>query len=61
MRKTNNYSLSLYDKEDKFDITSSENSLNANMEIIDNTLKETQEYVTNAINEAIGSVLEGEY
>lgn len=39
MRKTTNYGLSLYDKEDKLNITSEENSLNANMEIIDSTLK----------------------
>jgi lysophospholipase L1-like esterase len=40
MRKTTNYGLSLYDKEDMMNITSSENSLNANMEIIDSKLKE---------------------
>lgn len=40
MRKTTNYGLTLYDKEDKMSITSSENSLNANMEIIDKKLKE---------------------
>lgn len=39
MRKTTNYNLSLYDKEDKFIITNEENSLNANMELIDNALK----------------------
>lgn len=40
MRKTTNYGLSLYDKEDKMNITAEENSLNANMEIIDNALQE---------------------
>lgn len=40
MRKTANYGLSLYEATDKMSITSSENSLNANMEIIDETLKE---------------------
>lgn len=40
MKKTDNYGLALYDKEDKFNITAEENSLNANMEIIDKTLKE---------------------
>lgn len=40
MRKTTNYGLSLYDKEDKMRITAEENSLNANMEIIDDALKE---------------------
>lgn len=40
MRKTNNYGLVLYEREDKFDITGTENSLNANMEIIDVKLKE---------------------
>lgn len=63
MRKTTNYGLTLYDKEDKMSITASENSLNANMEIIDNELKDkasrdeipsieglaTEEYVDNVI------------
>lgn len=40
MRKTTNYGLSLYDKTDKMNITAEENSLNANMEIIDNALQE---------------------
>ena len=40
MRKTSNYGLTLYDKEDKMIITAAENSLNANMEIIDNVFKE---------------------
>lgn len=40
MRKTDNYGLTLYDKEDNMIITAEENSLNANMEIIDKTLKE---------------------
>lgn len=39
MRKTNNYGLVLYDSTDKMNITAEENSLNANMEIIDNELK----------------------
>jgi hypothetical protein len=39
MRKTTNYGLSLYDKEDKMIITAEENSLNANMELIDGALK----------------------
>lgn len=39
MRKTTNYGLSLYDKEDKMNITAEENSLNANMQIIDGILK----------------------
>lgn len=51
MRKTTNYNLTLYDKEDKLTITSAENSLNANMEIIDNKLKEktSLEEMTNYI------------
>ena len=40
MKKTTNYGLTLYDKEDKMSITAEENSLNANMKIIDKTLKE---------------------
>lgn len=40
MRKTVNYGLSLYDVNDKMTITAEEDSLNANMEIIDKTLKE---------------------
>lgn len=39
MRKTINYGLALYDKEDKMIITAEENSLNANMELIDGALK----------------------
>lgn len=53
MRKTTNYGLSLYDKEDKMNITAEENSLNANMEIIDSTLKNKASItdMTNYINE----------
>ena len=40
MRKTNHYGLTLYDKNDKMLITPEENSLNANMSIIDSALKE---------------------
>ena len=40
MKKTDNYKLTLYDKEDKMNITAEENSLNANMQIIDRALKE---------------------
>lgn len=40
MRKTTNYGLTLYDKDDKFNITGEENSLNSNMKIIDSKLKE---------------------
>lgn len=39
MKKTINYGLALYDKEDKMIITAEENSLNANMELIDGALK----------------------
>lgn len=35
MRKTSNLDLRLYDASDKFDITNTSNSLNSNMEIID--------------------------
>ena len=53
MRKTTNYGLALYDAEDKMSITASENSLNANMELIDSTLKEkaTIEDMTTYIDE----------
>lgn len=40
MKQTDNYKLSLYDAEDKFSITAEENSLNANMKIIDEALYE---------------------
>lgn len=40
MKKTDNYGLALYDKEDNLSITAEENSLNANMKIIDKTLGE---------------------
>ena len=39
MRKTDNYGLTLYDKEDKFNITGENDSLNATMKIIDEELK----------------------
>ena len=57
MRKTTNYGLTLYDKEDKMIITAEENSLNATMEIIDKELKTiedekaTIEDMTNYIEE----------
>jgi hypothetical protein len=53
MRKTTNYGLSLYDTTDKMSITSQENSLNANMELIDSALKEktTIEDMTTYIEE----------
>lgn len=40
MKKTDNYGLTLYEKKDNMSITAEENSLNANMKIIDNALKE---------------------
>lgn len=40
MKKTTNYGLALYEKTDKMNITTSENSLNHNMELIDSALKE---------------------
>lgn len=40
MKPTENYGLALYEKEDKFDITGEENSLNSNMKKIDKTLGE---------------------
>ncbi len=43
MKQTDNYGLTLYDKEDKFNITAEENSLNANMKIIDSKLKEIED------------------
>ena len=53
MKKTTNYGLALYDKEDNMIITAEENSLNANMKIIDKTLKEkaTINDMTNYIEE----------
>lgn len=53
MRKTSNYGLALYDLEDKMSITAEEDSLNANMEIIDEALAEktTIEDMTNYIEE----------
>ena len=72
MRQTTNYNLSLYDTEDNFSITAEENSLNANMEIIDNALKEKisgndlQEYMkstefSNAVKACFELVEEGTY
>ena len=40
MKKTANYNLSLYETTDKLSITASEDSLNANMELIDSALNE---------------------
>ena len=40
MKPTDNYGLTLYEKEDKFNITAEEDSLNSNMKIIDKILKE---------------------
>ena len=45
MKKTTNYGLTLYEKEDKMNITSEENSLNANMKIIDSELKECNDKI----------------
>lgn len=47
MRKTTNYGLALYDSTDKMSITAEENSLNANMKIIDNKLKELENNSSN--------------
>lgn len=60
MRKTDNYELTLYDKEDKMSITAEENSLNANMKIIDNALKEktNSEDIKALTNLEIESLLE---
>ena len=67
MRKTTNYGLSLYDAEDKMSITAEENSLNANMEIIDKTLKEKatiqeiseeyKKYVDDTLEAQLGSTI----
>ena len=54
MRKTTNYGLALYDKEDKMNITSEENSLNHNMELIDSALKEIDNK-SNSSSEGTGS------
>lgn len=53
MRKTTNYRLALYDVTDKMVITANEDSLNHNMELIDNALKEkaTINDMTNYIEE----------
>lgn len=53
MKKTTNYELTLYELEDKFSITAEENSINANMVIIDNALAEKASItdVTNYIEE----------
>lgn len=53
MKQTDNYKLTLYEKEDKMSITAEENSLNANMKIIDSALKgkASIEDMTNYIEE----------
>lgn len=40
MKQTDNYGLVIYEKGDKFNIKAEENSLNASMKIIDETLHE---------------------
>lgn len=59
MRKTTNYGLVLYDLEDKMSITAEENSLNANMEIIDNVLKEIKENAVQEVIETLGTPVFG--
>ena len=49
MRKTSNINLSLYDPTDTFNITGDLNSLNANMEIIDEKINDLNN--TNSIDE----------
>jgi hypothetical protein len=46
MKKTTNLGLTLYEPDDKFHITESENSLNANMQIIDDELESKVDKVT---------------
>lgn len=60
MRKTDNYGLVLYDKEDKMNITAEENSLNASMIKIDETLhkKADSEDIKALTNLEIESLLE---
>lgn len=49
MKKTTNLGLSLYESEDKFTITSQTDSLNANMEIIDNAISSINNEVGQAV------------
>lgn len=66
MRKTSNLDLRLYDASDKFDITNTSNSLNSNMEIIDeqvnnlnNNIKGIDELKkeTNSLKEDIDNIV----
>ena len=57
MRKTSNIELSLYDPTDTFDITGSSNSLNHNMEIIDQKFSDTPNSSDiEKVNKDIGSL-----
>jgi hypothetical protein len=55
MKKTNNLDLVLYESNDKFNITASENSLNANMKIIDEAIGNT--VTTSELNSAISTAI----
>lgn len=46
MKKTTNLGLALYDSTDKFNITGSEDSLNHNMELIDEAVKDKISYIS---------------
>ena len=60
MRKTSNIELSLYDPTDTFDITGSSNSLNHNMEIIDQKFSDTPNSSDiEKVNKDIASLKEG--
>jgi hypothetical protein len=50
MRQTTNYALALYDKTDKLSITAEDNSLNSNMNKIDETLNNKQDVLVSGTN-----------
>jgi hypothetical protein len=50
MKQTKNYALALYDKTDKLSITAEDNSLNSNMNKIDETLNNKQDVLVSGTN-----------
>lgn len=54
MKSTDNLGLALYEPTDKFNITGEQNSLNANMKIVDKVITEKIQDVADAASEVTG-------
>lgn len=57
MKKTQNLMLSLYESNDKFNITANEDSLNHNMELIDSAITETNSRINSAASAGLKRVV----